>query len=243
MRLASALLLASALAACDPAAGTNACGIGNDGLSVVATAVDNGVNIHAEVDFGDGARTGPPGRFALCDDDELTIAGREPDRIDRTDRVVYSVSLDATAARVIEFMLKRPGEDDLAFAVELAPSFDILSPMADEEVSRSSDFMLSWAPANDGAEIHIGLAEEIGYGICLETTTDEHDYKSEGGVVVDDKGSWNIPARVIDGGTRDKCDATYRLTRFTTPSYPAAFHSGGFLEGRVERTVAFVSVP
>jgi len=243
MRLAISTLLASSLAACDPAAGTDACGIPNDGLSMVATAVDNGVSIHAEVDFGEGARTGPPGSLALCDGDELTIAGEKPERTDRTDRVVYSASLDASAARVIEFMLKRDGEDDLAFAVELAPPFDITAPTSDQEVSRSSDFMLAWGPANDGAEIHIGLAEEIGYGICLETTTAEHDYKSEGGVVVDDKGSWNVPASVIDGGTRDKCDATYRLTRFTTPSYPAAFHSGGFLEGRVERFVAFVSVP
>ena len=71
MRLALPLVLASGLVACAPAEGSNACGIPNEQLSVVATAVDNGDNIHAEVDFGDGAREGPPGPLSLCEGDEL----------------------------------------------------------------------------------------------------------------------------------------------------------------------------
>ena len=103
--------------------------------------------------------------------------------------------------------------------------------------------MLSWAPPQVGAQIQIGLVEEIGNGICLETTVAEHDYKSAAGVTVDDDGGWSIPASVIDGGTRDKCDAAYLLTRVTAPEYPGELHDGGYLEARVERTVVFVSVP
>jgi hypothetical protein len=204
--------------------------------------VDNGIDIHAEVDFAHGGRD-VPAPVALCGTDTLTIAGEAAELIDRADRVVYAGSLDIGAPRAIAFVLARSGEPELDFTIELAPPFDVTAPTPGQEVSRSADFMLAWMPPLAGAQINISLAEEIGYGVCLETMVAEHDYKSETGVAVDDDGGWKIPASVIDGGTRDKCDATYRLTRFSAPEYPAALHGGGSLEGRVERTVAFVSVP
>jgi hypothetical protein len=243
MRLASQLLCGLSLVACDPLDGTDACDVPTDAMSMVASVVDNGVNLHAEVDFARGAHEGAPAPFALCDSDELIIAGDAADRTDRSDRVVYSVSLAADAARAVSFELRRPSAAAVLFTIELAPPFEITAPLADEEVSRSQDYMLGWAPELADAEIHIGLAEEIGYGVCLETTVTDHDYKSEDGVVVADNGTWKIPASTIDGGTRDKCDASYRLSRVSTPEYPAELHSGGTVEGRVERLVAFVSVP
>jgi hypothetical protein len=242
MRIAAALVLASVLVACDPGAGADACGVANRDLSMVATVVDNGADIHAEVDFAQaGDEIAQP--LALCDSDELTIAGKHADRIERADRVVYAVTVANDSSRTIAFALARTDEAKLDFAVELPPPFTISAPMPNDEVSRSADFMLTWDPPLPGTQIHISLAEEIGYGVCLETMVAEHDYKNESGVAVDDDGGWNIPAMVIDGGTRDKCDATYRLTRFSSPDYPAELHDGGLVEGRVERTVAFVSVP
>jgi hypothetical protein len=242
MRKAALFALASGLVACDPGAGADACGVANRDLEITATVVDNGADIHAEVDFSRaGADVAQP--LALCDDDELTIADKHAERIDRADRVVYAVTIANDSPRTIGFELVRTDEATVRFEVELPPPFTISAPMAGEEVSRSADFMLAWDPPQPGTQINISLAEEIGYGVCLETMVAEHDYKNENGVAVDDDGNWKIPASVIDGGTRDKCDATYRLTRFSSPDYPAELHAGGLVEGRVERTVAFVSVP
>lgn len=243
MRPASLLLSAFLVVACDTADGTDACDVPSRELSMVATVVDNGVNIYAEVDFGRGARDGAPGPFALCDSDELFIAGEDVERTDRSDRVVYSAALPSDAPRFVDFELRRPEGERINFSIGLAPGFEITAPEAEAEVSRSQDFALTWSPAGDGGEIRIALAEEIGYGVCLETSTDNHLYKDVTGVSVEDSGTWNIPALTIEGGTRDKCDATYRLTRFTTPDYPPELHAGGLVEGRVERLVAFVSVP
>ncbi|HWB74228.1 MAG TPA: hypothetical protein VG755_04715 [Nannocystaceae bacterium] len=242
MRIVAALVLASALVACDPGAGEDACGVANRDLSMVATVVDNGADIHAEVDFSRvDAEIDLP--LALCDTDELKIAGRHADRIDRADRVVYAITVANDSSRTVGFELARTDETTLHFEIELPPAFAISAPLPGDEVSRSADFMLGWDPPLPGTQIHISLAEEIGYGVCLETMVAEHDYKNENGVAVDDDGGWQIPASVIDGGTRDKCDATYRLTRFSSPGYPAELHAGGVVEGRVERTVAFISVP
>ncbi|MBC8070213.1 MAG: hypothetical protein IAG13_17915 [Deltaproteobacteria bacterium] len=243
MRLASLLLSAFLVIACDTSDGTDACDVPTSELSMVATVVDNGDSIHAEVDFGRGARNGPPGPFALCDSDELFVAGEDVERTDRSDRVAYSASLPTDTPRFVDFELRRPEGERIAFSIELAPAFDITAPVPAAEISRSQDFALGWAPPQDGGEMRIELTEEIGYGICLETSMTEHAYKDEVGVSVDDSGLWTIPAMSVDGGARDKCDAIYRLTRFTTPDYPPELHIGGYLEGRVERLVAFVSVP
>ena len=80
-------------------------------------------------------------------------------------------------------------------------------------------------------------------GVCLETMVAEHDYKGLSGVDIEDDGNWNIPATVLDAGAREKCDATYRFTRLASSAYPDALGPAGYLEGRVERLVAFVSVP
>lgn len=242
MRIAAPFVLASALVACDPGTSADACGVANRDLSMIATVVDNGADIHAEVDFSK-ANADIDQPLALCDSDTLTIAGEHAERIERADRVVYAVTVANDASRTVRFELARTDESTLDFEVELPPPFTISAPLPGDEVSRSADFMLAWDPPLPGTEIHISLAEEIGYGVCLETMVAEHDYKNENGVAVDDDGGWQIPASVIDGGTRDKCDATYRLTRFSSPAYPAELHAGGLVEGRVERTVAFVSVP
>jgi hypothetical protein len=216
-----------------------------ESISIVAMAVDDGSRVRTEIDFDASDRSSFPFPLQLCEDDQLTIAGRTPERTDRIDRVVYSVNIDsADALAEIEVVLDRKSQDDTAeFTIPVPPAFDIVTPQSDAMISRGEDFLLEWAPADEGEQIRIGLTEEIGYGLCLNTPQSEHDYKSMGGVVVDDVGSWTIPAGVIASDEGGECEAVYALRRLRPAPYPAVFLEGGFVEGRAERNVAFRSVP
>jgi hypothetical protein len=235
------LLIAIAAVACDPAP-DDSCGVNTDAIALVATAVENGPKLRTEVELTreDALGVHP---LVLCDADVLHVDGHETERIDRPDHVIYSYTSDMVAARSVEVELRRDEGESVTFTIDVPPTFEVTAPVANSEVSRSSDFLLEWAPANPGNMMRIELAEEIGMGVCLETTVAEHDYKGLSGVDIEDDGNWNIPATVVDAGAREKCDATYRFTRLSTSEYPAALAAGGYVEGRVERIVAFVSVP
>jgi hypothetical protein len=214
-------------------------------ISVVAVATDNGTDIRAELDFDGSDRSGFPYPLELCDDDDLTIAGETPERTNRVDRVVYSVNLPIeAAARELEFRLERKSMDEsVSFTIPLPPAFAVVAPQVDEGVSRGADYLLEWAPPNAGEQMRVGLTEEIGFGVCLETAIAEHDYKTMDGVAVDDNGSWTIPADVIGSADGGECEAVYAFMRLAPAPYPTDFLAGGYLEGRVERTVAFRSTP
>ncbi len=232
------------LAGCGEAS-RDSCEYETDEVSVVALAVDNGVDMRVEVDLDASDRTAFATPLELCEDDELTIAGEAPERTDRIDRVVYSVNFEATdAPREIPVKLDRKSPHESAeFSIEVPPAFDVLAPLAEDMVPRGADFLLEWAPADEGAQMRIGLAEEIGAGFCLETANADHDYKSMTGVAVDDTGSWTIPADVIANADGGECEATYAFKRLRPAPYPEAYLQGGFVEGRTERTVVFRSIP
>jgi hypothetical protein len=223
----------------------DSCELDTRSISVVASATDNGAVVRAEVDFDGGDRSGLAYPLELCEDDDLTIAGETPERTDRLDRVVYSVNLPfEEAPRELEFRLERKSMDEsVSFMVALPPAFDILAPTIDQPISRGVDFLLEWAPPNAGEQIRIGLTEEIGAGVCLETAVVDHEYKTMDGVPVDDAGSWTVPADVIDGAAGGDCEAVYAFKRLSPVPYPADFLLGGYVEGRVERRVAFRSTP
>jgi hypothetical protein len=223
---------------------SDSCKHETDEMSVVALAIDNGVDMRVEVDFDASDRTEFAAPISLCEDDDLSIAGEVPERTDRIDRVVYSVNLDAAdAAREIDVVLDRKSHDSADFTIIVPPAFDVLAPQIDDMVPRATDFILEWAPPGDGTQIRIGLLEEIGAGLCLETTTVDHEYKSIAGVSVDDSGTWTIPAGVIANADGGECEAVYTFKRLGPAPYPEAYRSGGFVEGRTERTVAFRSIP
>ncbi len=241
-RVCGALLLSAGAAACQADDPDNSCGIPTSELSLVATAVDNGPTLRAEVDFTTVRASGELS-IALCDEDKLIIAGEEPQRVDRPDRVIYSYTSEVTSSPTVEFEFVRDGEDSVTFSITMPPAFEVTAPQPDTEISRSAELLLEWLPPNPGGSMRIALAEEIGNGVCLETLVEAHNYKDLSGVDIEDDGNWKIPAATIDSGARDKCDATYRFARLASAEYPAALHAGGYLEGRVERAVAFSSVP
>ncbi|MBK8234848.1 MAG: hypothetical protein IPK74_04775 [Deltaproteobacteria bacterium] len=230
-------------AACKGDDDRNSCGVPTNEISIVATLVDNGLSLRTEVDFAVGDRSTDVDGISLCSDDELSIAGEQPNQTERNERVIYSHTQPADGQRSVEVVLTRTDGERTAVAIELPEAFDITAPAPMAKVSRSADFMLTWAPPAPEGSMRITLVEEIGNGICLETGTAEHDYKDSMGVDVDDDGNWLIPAAVIAGGARDKCDAQYRFARYEDVAYPSSFAPGGYIEGRTERIVAFVSVP
>lgn len=240
--------LASIAVAVPPACAVrphDSCERDTQSISVVAFATDNGTDIRAELDFDGSDRSGFPYPIELCDDDNLAIAGDTPERTDRLDRVVYSVNIPIQdAPRELEFRLDRKSMDEtLSFTIPLPPTFDIVAPTLDQSVPRGADFLLEWAPSNSGQQIRIGLTEEIGAGVCLETSVVDHEYKTMDGVSIDDEGSWTVPANVIDSADGGDCEAVYAFKRLAPVPYPTDFLAGGYLEGRVERAVAFRSTP
>jgi hypothetical protein len=241
VRIFASVIVLAAIAACDVAA-DDSCGVPTAEISLVASAVENGPTLRTEIELSKEDSAGVHA-LILCDADVLHVDGHETERIDRPDRVIYSHTSEMVTSRTVELELRRDEGESVMFTIDVPPSFEVLAPMAEAEVSRSSDFLLEWAPANPGNTMRIALAEEIGMGVCLETMVEDHDYKGLSGVDIEDDGNWNIPATVLDAGARETCDAQYRFTRVASSAYPDAFGPGGYLEGRVERLVAFVSVP
>jgi hypothetical protein len=242
VRRVSATLVLVLVVACDGEDADSTCGIPTERIQVVASAIQNGSTLRAEVEF---STDGGPGKdmLALCDKDQLTIAGAPAEVVVRPERVVYSYTREETGTPSLRFDLQREDETSVGFTIDVPPAFEVTSPESAAEVSRSMDLLLEWAPPNPGESMRIELGEEIGNGVCLETDVAEHDYKGLSGVDIEDDGNWKIPADVIDSGARDRCEASYRFTRMLNSEYPSELADGGYLEGRVERIVAFVSVP
>lgn len=231
------------LSGCDEAS-ADTCAAANDELSVVAIAVDNGSRIRAEIDFHKGDRTGTPSPLAVCGDEVLTIAGQEPTTTEKADRIVYSATLPTNDSREVEFRLERADTDAVVVTVPVPPAFDIVAPIDDDDVSRSQELILQWDPPLEGSELRVSVEEEIGYGLCVITEAGEHHYKTRAGVTVPDTGTWTIPAGVISSGNAEgTCDAFYTLRRVLRSNYPDSLSPGGFIEGRVLRSVQINSVP
>lgn len=216
-------------------------------ISMVATVVDDGDTVRAEADFESGDRSGPGSPLRLCKDDKLTINGDKPERAKKGDRWVYSITVtDPTSApRKWTFHLDRKRDGSpIESTVELPPPFQITAPTAQEQISRAADYGVTWQPPNAGGTMQLELDEEVGAGICLQTTMMDQDYKRQGGVQVDDTGTWTITANAVtatDAGA--DCNAQLRLSRVVDGKYPDALDIGGLVEARVSRFVEIVSAP
>ena len=102
---------------------------------------------------------------------------------------------------------------------------------------------LAWQPPADGEEMQVELQEELGGGRCIVSDNVEHDYKGQGGVRVDDTGTWTVPGGVLTNDGDLRCDARYVLRRFSPGDYPEGLAEGGFVQAEVLRIVLFESVP
>lgn len=219
------------------------CAVSSADLSLVAVVVDNGPKIRAEIDFERGDRTTIPSPLHVCGNEALTIDGKAPTVTEKPDRIVYSVTLPSDTSREVSFVLQRVEGEPIEVQVDLPPPFEITAPEQQQEVSRSEDLLLSWSPALDMGELRVNVDETVGYGLCVITQEGEHHYKTKRGVPVPDQGQWTIPADVISSETPMPCPAFYTLRRILRRSTPDTLSPGGFVEGRVERTVEIRSVP
>jgi hypothetical protein len=73
--------------------------------------------------------------------------------------------------------------------------------------------------------------------------TPDTAYKESVGVPIADSGAWSIAAGTIVAAAGTSCDAKLVLRRFTAGDYPSSLRPGGFVEGQVQRAVAFISAP
>lgn len=224
------------------------CRAGNDELSMVLRAVDlrtdDGEEVRVAVDFATGDRAAIPISWAKCDGDRVLINGQDARETTQEDRTEYTLTLDGDDSEIITVELDRATEDDLVTAsVERPPRFEIVAPEPGIEVSRSEPIVLEWEPPAEGSEMQVELQEELGGGRCIVSDDVEHDYKGQGGVRVDDTGTWTVPAGVLTNDGELRCDARYVLRRFSQGDYPEALAEGGFVEAQVLRILLFESVP
>jgi hypothetical protein len=213
-------------------------------MKLVAEVVDNGATVRAEASFRSEAG-GVVTPIELCEDDILTINGQPPIETIKIDRITYSRTLDLEdAPRTFVFELVREERDEVVeAAVTLPEMFAIVFPSEGESLSRSEDVDLTWDPPAPDSEMQIEIEETLGGGVCIATDANGHDYKRHGGIRVADTGLWKIPADVLSSELDEPCNAAYKLTRSTTGTYPEQLDRGGFVEGRVQRTVGFESAP
>ena len=224
--------------------GRRSCDVPTDEMSVVATVVDAGPSIRAEIDFERGDRSSIDRPLELCDEDRLTINGEEPVETERPGRVVYGVTFPPEAERDVVFQLDREGHGErVRVELSLPPAFQIVTPEANAVISRASDLLVSWDPPLPDDTMRIELGEEVGMGVCIYTEEGEHDYKSLAGVDVPDDGEWTILGGSIVSDAEAECAAYYTLKRIEPGEYPGALGIGGYVEARVDRTVAFRSAP
>jgi hypothetical protein len=220
------------------------CDFETGAMRLVAEVVDDGTVVRAEASFRseDG---GYATAIELCEDDALTINGQAPTQTIKIDRVIYSLTRNfEEAQRDYTFELVRAERDEVIRArVTLPHTFEILTPANGESLSRAEELELTWTPPEPEDEIQIEIEEMLGGGICITTATAEHDYKRPGGIRVEDKGTWTIPPDVLGTELEEPCDAVYKLTRSVAGDYPDVLDRGGYIEARVQRTVAFESAP
>jgi hypothetical protein len=222
----------------------HSCDFETKSMKLVAEVVDNGAIVRAEASFRseDGGVVTP---IELCEDDILTINGAPPIETIKLDRVTYSVTQDFDEApRDFVFELDRDGRDEVVEAkVTLPDAFVISSPAEGQSLSRSEEVDLTWDPPAPEGEMQIEIEEMLGGGICIKSEVEGHDYKRHGGIRVEDSGLWKIPAGTLSTDLEGPCNAAYKLTRSAPGAYPEALDRGGFVEGRVHRTVGFESAP
>lgn len=239
----SLLSMPGLLAACTP----DRCALGNDELSMVVTATDllteDGEEVRVAVNIAYGERTQLPTWWTTCDGDRVLINGEEAREIDQDDRTDYTLFLDGDAGEVVTVELDRADEDLVTASVERPPRFEILTPEPGASLSRSEQTQITWAPPADGEQMQIQVLEELGGGRCILSEDPDHDYKSIGGVRVDDVGQWTIPPGVLANDGDLRCDARYLLRRFSRGDYPEALAPGGFVQAEVLRILVFESVP
>ncbi|MEM7156156.1 MAG: hypothetical protein AAF799_25100 [Myxococcota bacterium] len=213
------------------------CELTSDQLSVVAEVVDSGWDIRASIDFESGDRQGTNSPVRLCATDILTINGQTPIETTKASSIEYHLDWEADGERSVQFSIERQSLGEVIdLAVELPPTFEIVSPMDDDPLDRTNGQALEWEPANPDGTMQIRLHEELGGGQCI-IDSDEQTYEEAGGVGVPDTGTWTIDASDLGSMTPLACNVTIGLTRVNLGDYPTTLGGGGRIEARTEREV------
>lgn len=252
---ATLLLLPATAGGCFAARG-DSCEIDSDEISMVAEVLDDGTTVRAEANFESGDRSGLGTVLELCEQDVLTINGREPTVTSKFDEVEYSITYEdpADAPSDFTFVLERGEEEETITAeVSLPEAFTVIAPQPEQEISRGAEFTLEWATAANGSEMVVGLADQISEE-CVETAAGDHHYMGPDGITVPDTGLRLMPAWTLAGGAggvppqpvpdlESRCVATFGFRRVRFADYPEGLGGGGRVTASVERNVDFYAIP
>ncbi len=212
-------------------------------LRAVDLVSEDGEEVRVAVDFATGDRATFPISWRRCDGDRVLINGQDAREVKQEDRTEYTLTLNG-GGETVTVELDRATQDDVITAsVERPPRFEVLAPEPGLAASRSTALELAWEPAAPGGEMQVELQEELGGGRCIVTGDAEHDYKGQGGVRVEDTGTWTIPGGVLDNDGELRCDARLLLRRYSRGDYPEGLATGGFVQAEVLRIVVFESIP
>ena len=115
-------------------------------------------------------------------------------------------------------------------------TYELLSPMEADEVSREESMEVTWEPGRDG-EIEIEILEDgqncLRYAYA-QATEDDESHEVEAGELEVSTGEY----APVDG----RCPARLRLTRTNEGQKPEGLNAGSTVRAHVIREVRFISV-
>ncbi|WP_027328755.1 hypothetical protein [Marinimicrobium agarilyticum] len=151
------------------------------------------------------------------------------------ERVYYNGHLDNVpdGARYTVSLLRDGAAEALESTVVMPRAFQLLSPLANQTLSRSSDpVQLEWLPVEEGVTIEVDVTTTC-------TNNSDYQYRTS---VDDDSGSLQIEAGAIDDerllGT---CDTTLTLVKLRAGQLDSAY-AGGSISARQVQAVTFTTV-
>src|SRR5690606_22741508 len=130
-------------------------------LSMVATVVDLGPFVRAEVDFATGQRGGLSIPYQRCPGESIRINGSEARETVKTARIEYSLTVPPEAtSRAFRFEFIREDQPPVMAEVILPPPFAVTSPASGSLLLQSSETEVTWEPAAPDDEMRILVFEE-----------------------------------------------------------------------------------
>ncbi len=197
---------------------------------------DGDIVARASFEFGDMSGVGGTS-LELCETDELRINGEVAREYEDqlTNRLYYDVKFSEEQTEY-EFVFSREGEADVVARVSQPPAFEIVSPSAQESLSRADGLTIEWDPAGNSTMDILIDPDEVGDASCMNGLREDVD---DLGVYTFLTSDLELPA---EAEKVDQCRVDVQLEREVTGEYPSEFDNGS-IRAFQRRWVEFVSVP
>ncbi len=245
---AALLVVVGCLAGCG---GSGTCVELDEEAILTALVTDNGERSRVEVEVRRGNLESSAIPVKLCAKNQLYVDDIEMTEVKRLNGAVfYEATLpsqppESTATTTHRFRCAAGGDITEFTAAIAAPAFEILSPAADSETSRTEPLEFAWEPARTGDEtIVLRFADKIDGLACLGEPFE---------LELPDIGTAEVSAYQVqltsEGAPNNgNCEALVTLARRHTTAFERVsgdndLHPESEIRATTSRTVQFVSVP